>query len=212
MIAEKGYNSDMKYAFFGADTPAVNPIDPAFKKVHDQRHLYDLLAEVWCEYTCAPRLRPEWSKENRTLGQCSITSFLVQDVYGGEVYGVPLAGGGYHCYNVVGGVRFDLTSEQFGEEKLLYDDKYPQSRAEHFADEEKHERYLILKRELEKRGVTNPLRDIEKDNVYVMSGGVGVKLEYYYKVHYQKEFAIDTVRKFGHYNLLKYRVVEGDHD
>ena len=69
-----------------------------------------------------------------------------------------------------------------------------------------------MKRELEKRGVLNPLRDIVKDNVYVMSGGAGIKLEYYYKAHYQKEFAIDTVRKFGHYNLLKYKVVEGDHD
>lgn len=69
-----------------------------------------------------------------------------------------------------------------------------------------------MKSELEKRGITNPLRDIVKDNVYVMSGGAGIKLEYYYKAHYQKEFAIDTVRKFGHYNLLKYKVVEGDHD
>lgn len=69
-----------------------------------------------------------------------------------------------------------------------------------------------MKRELEKRGVTNPLRDIVKDNVYVVSGGTGVKLEYYYKAHYQKEFAIDTVQKYGHYNLLKYRVLEGDHE
>lgn len=69
-----------------------------------------------------------------------------------------------------------------------------------------------MKRELEKRGVTNPLRDIVKDNVYVVDGGSGIKLDYYYKEHYHKEFAIDTVQKFGHYNLLKYRVVEGDHD
>ena len=69
-----------------------------------------------------------------------------------------------------------------------------------------------MKRELEKRGVTNPLRDIVNDNVYVVSGGVGIKLDYYYKAHYQKEFVVDTVKKFGHYNLLKYRVVEDDHD
>ena len=69
-----------------------------------------------------------------------------------------------------------------------------------------------MKRELEKRGVTNPLRDMVKDNVYVVDGGSGIKLDYYYKAHYQKEFAIDTVKKFGHYNLLKYKVVEGDHD
>lgn len=69
-----------------------------------------------------------------------------------------------------------------------------------------------MKREFEKRGVTNPLRDMVKDNVYVVDGGSGIKLDYYYKAHYQKEFAIDTVKKFGHYNLLKYKVVEGDHD
>ena len=139
------------YRFYGAETPSVTPIQEAYAAVGDQRNLYDLLSGIWSRETCAPRLRAQWSESNKTLGQCSITSFLVQDVYGGEVYGVPLAGGGYHCYNVVKGVRFDLTSEQFGEEKLLYDDKYPQSRAEHFADEEKYARYLLLKRELEKR-------------------------------------------------------------
>ena len=102
------YNSAMKYAFYGADTPALSPIDPTFAAVGDQRRLYDILSDVWCEYTCAPRLRPEWSKENRTLGQCSITAFLAQDIYGGEVYGIPLEGGGYHCYNAVGEVVFDL--------------------------------------------------------------------------------------------------------
>ena len=140
-----------RYGFYGADTPALTPVDPAYAAVDDQRALYDLLSAIWSRETCAPRYRGEWSEENKTLGQCSITAFLVQDIFGGEVYGVPLAGGGYHCYNVVNGVRFDLTSEQFGEEKLLYDDKYPQSRAEHFADEEKRNRYLMLKKALDEK-------------------------------------------------------------
>ena len=140
-----------KYRFYGWDTKPLTPKDPSYRKVGDQRALYDLLREIWCRESCAPRLRPDWSEKNPTLGQCSITSFLVQDVYGGEVYGVPLAGGGYHCYNLVDGVRFDLTSEQFGEEKLVYDDKYPQSREEHFRDEEKYARYLLLKEELKKK-------------------------------------------------------------
>lgn len=138
------------YRFYGAETPSVAPIDRTYAAVGDQRALYDLLKTLWSAETCAPRLRPLWSTKNRTLGQCSITSFLVQDIYGGEVYGVPLAEGGFHCYNVVNGVRFDLTSEQFGEEKLLYDDKYPQSREEHFKDEDKFARYSLLKSELEK--------------------------------------------------------------
>ena len=141
----------MKYAFYGAETPSIKPIRQEYEAIADQRAMYDLLSGIWCVESCAPRLRPQWSAENPTLGQCSITSFLVQDIFGGEVYGVPLAGGGYHCYNVVGCVRFDLTSEQFGDEALIYDDKHPQSREEHFADADKYARYLLLKRELNKK-------------------------------------------------------------
>ena len=136
------------YRFYGADMPSVKPTNEEYAKIADQRALYDLLLKVWCSETCAPRLRKDWSDKNKTLGQCSITSFLVQDIFGGEVYGVPLPGGGFHCYNVVKGVRFDLTSEQFGQEKLRYDDRYPQSRNEHFADEEKKARYKLLKSKL----------------------------------------------------------------
>ena len=66
------------------------------------RDIYDLLSNIWCEYTCAPRMRKDWSEANRTLGQCSITAFLAQDLFGGKVYGVPLEDGNYHCFNVVG--------------------------------------------------------------------------------------------------------------
>ena len=138
----------MKYFFYGADTPAIKPTDSAFAAIGDQRRLYDLLSEIWCEYTCAPRLRPEWSPENRTLGQCSITAFLVQDIYGGKVYGIPLPGGGYHCYNGVGDVTFDLTSEQFGDTPLTFDKENEQSREIHFSDPEKYARYLYLRERL----------------------------------------------------------------
>lgn len=141
-----------KYSFYGSETPSVYPIAEEFKGVKDQRGLYDLLWDIWCEKSCAPRLRGEWSEENRTLGQCSITSFLVQDIFGGKVFGVPLEGGGVHCYNVVvDGVRFDLTSEQFQGKPLVYEDRSEQFRAEHFSDKEKESRYEYLKSELLKK-------------------------------------------------------------
>lgn len=138
----------MAYKFYGNDTPSVKPINPDFNKVKDQRHLYDLMSNIWCEYSCAPRYRKEWSKDNMTIGQCSITSFLIQDIFGGEVYGVPLDEGGFHCFNKVGDVIFDLTSEQFGDKKLKYTLNFEQSREEHFASQEKYERYLYLKNTL----------------------------------------------------------------
>ena len=112
------------------------------------RDYYDLLSEIWCADTCAPRMRSDWLPENKTLGQCSITAFLLQDLYGGKVFGVPLGDGNYHCFNVVGGCVFDLTSEQFGDVRLNYADCPEQFRETHFAKEEKRQRYEVLKARL----------------------------------------------------------------
>ena len=141
----------MDYRFYGWEGANARPVSAEYEKVSDPRHLYDLLCTIWCAQTCAPRLRGGWSMENQTLGQCSITAFLVQDIFGGEVLGIPLQGGGVHCLNKAGGCLFDLTSEQFGDEKLDYSCCIPQSRDVHFADPEKYNRYLYLKNELLKR-------------------------------------------------------------
>ena len=109
---------------------------------------YDLLSDIWCAETCAPRMRKDWTMGNRTLGQCSITAFLIQDIYGGKVYGVPLGDGNFHCFNDVGGCVFDLTSEQFGDTKLDYTNCPEQDRAVHFAKAEKRKRYELLKERL----------------------------------------------------------------
>ncbi|MBR4984943.1 MAG: hypothetical protein IKY83_04305 [Proteobacteria bacterium] len=135
----------MTYRFYGWASADVLPVNALFGGVGDPRHLYDLLSGIWCEATCAPRLRQGWTKENRTLGQCSITAFLVQDIYGGSVYGILRPGGNYHCYNAVDGCVFDLTSEQFGDETLDYTDNPEQFREVHFAKEEKRLRYEYLR-------------------------------------------------------------------
>lgn len=126
-----------EYKFYGWQTADVSAASKEYKKIETPRHLYDLLSEIWCADTCAPRMRDDWTKDNMTLGQCSITAFLTQDIFGGEVYGILRSGGNYHCYNVVGDCVFDLTSEQFGSEALVYEGNPIQSREVHFAKEEK---------------------------------------------------------------------------
>ena len=138
----------MKYDYHGSEDTGLRIDNPLYPKIHSPQEMYETLSEIWCEYTCAPRMRKDWSKENRTLGQCSVTAFLVQDVFGGEVYGIPLKEGGYHCFNVADGHLFDLTSAQF-KEKLDYNDCVLQKREVHFAKQEKYERYLYLKKEFE---------------------------------------------------------------
>ena len=134
------------YKFYGWETADVTD-----ERGLTPRDYYDMLSEIWCAETCAPRLREGWSPENKTLGQCSITAFLIQDIFGGKVRGILRPGGNHHCFNEVSGCVFDLTSEQFGDEKLDYTDCPEQSREVHFAKEEKRLRYEYLRSELMKK-------------------------------------------------------------
>ncbi len=135
----------MSYQFYGWETALCPAKDLTYPGINTPRDLYDALTKVWCADTCAPRMRRDWSRDNITLGQCSITAFLVQDIFGGVVYGIPRQGGTFHLYNDVDGCVFDLTSEQFCGEKLCYENNPEQFREVHFAKEEKRLRYELLK-------------------------------------------------------------------
>ena len=105
------------YCFYGwekADVRDRNGLTP--------RDYYDLLSEIWCAETCAPRMRKD--------------------------YGVPLEDGSFHCFNEVDGCVFDLTSEQFDDRKLDYENCPEQFRETHFANAEKRARYELLKEKL----------------------------------------------------------------
>lgn len=105
----------------------------------------------WTRETCTARLRNKYSESNKTAGQCAITAFLVQDIFGGEIHELD-TGRGLHCYNVIDGVAIDLTSEQFGDEgaKLCYENNPLQPVREiRMAETQKGERYELLKNNLE---------------------------------------------------------------
>ncbi len=144
---------EKQYNFYGWKTADITADDPEYPGITTPRDLYDALLDVWCAETCAARMRSDWSEDNPTLGQCSITSFLAQDIFGGKVYGILQPGGNYHCYNVVGDCCFDLTSEQFGEKakELIYENNPEQSREEHFAKDDKKYRYELLKSRLKEK-------------------------------------------------------------
>lgn len=140
----------MEYKFWGWEHADAKPISDEYKGIKSPIDLYDALSNVWCAETCAARMRQSWTKENKTLGQCSVTAFLVQDIFGGKVYGINLENGNVHCYNVIGDCKFDLTSEQFGDEVLNYENNPEQFREKHFADTDKLHRYEYLTAALKK--------------------------------------------------------------
>lgn len=139
----------MQYNFYGWEQAGIPAANEHFIGIKTPRDLYDALAKIWCADTCAPRMRDKWSPENKTMGQCSITAFLAQDIFGGKVFGIRRPDGNYHCYNVVGSCVFDLTSEQFGDEILNYANNPEQFREVHFEKEEKRLRYECLKAKLQ---------------------------------------------------------------
>lgn len=143
------------YIFYGNENASkVHVLNKIYKDIETPLDLYDKLSRIWCADTCAPRMRDDWTPYNMTLGQCSITAFLAQDIFGGEVYAMPTTNGGVHCYNNVDGIVFDLTSEQFQEKAkdLVYDCSLLQNRESenHFFKAEKRQRYEYLKSRLEK--------------------------------------------------------------
>jgi len=145
MINDSSLNS---FAFYGHQAAAkVNAISTLYKGIQTPLDLYKALSTIWCKETCGPALQPEWTLDNKTLGQCSITAFLAQDIFGGDVYAMHTENG-MHCYNVVNGQCFDLTSEQFGDKakELVYTGNILQHREDaiHFAREEKFLRYKNL--------------------------------------------------------------------
>lgn len=145
-------NCSEKYNFYGWKNAIISPAENEYKGlIKNPQHLYDLLSEIWCAETCAPRMRNQWTADNKTFGQCSITAFLAQDIFGGKVFGVLRNGGNFHCYNVIDDCIFDLTSEQFGDEILCYENNPEQTREVHFSKEEKKLRYEYLKNELRKK-------------------------------------------------------------
>ena len=136
--------------FYGCKHSDLKPTNGEFAFVGSLGGLYRLLLGCWRRETCAPRLQEKWSESNPTCGQCSITSFLVQDIFGGEVYGVPNGDCSFHCFNKVGDAVFDLTSEQF-DHRIEYMLDIPQKREIHFAKAEKKLRYEALKAMLMRR-------------------------------------------------------------
>ena len=138
------------YGFYGWKDADVKARTDEYPGIETPKDLYRVLWHVWSKETCTARMRADWTEENATLGQCTITAFLAQDIFGGRVWGVPLGDGNFHCFNAARDRIFDLTSEQFGDRKLDYSLRYEQLRHDHFMKPGKRERYEALKEALKR--------------------------------------------------------------
>ena len=68
----------------------------------------------WSKDTCVPSLKDYWNEENKALGQCAITSLIVNDFLGGKIMRC-MCETGSHYYNLINDEIIDLTDSQFNE-------------------------------------------------------------------------------------------------
>ena len=118
LIENTDYKYDSVYRFYGWEhAEDIAPIkDCGYKNIGE---LYLALLKAWSRETCSAKFRHAWSPENPSVGQCTITAAIVHELFGGEVMGLPLYGGGMHSFNRINGITVDLACEQFGKNALL---------------------------------------------------------------------------------------------
>jgi len=132
--------------YYNSGHTEIKAINPLYKGINTPDDLYNALMHCWTKETCTERLRNKYNDGNKTAGQCAITAFLVQDIFGGEIREMD-TGRGLHCYNVINGIAIDLTSEQFGADaaKLNYENNPLQPDRElRMSQNQKRERYELL--------------------------------------------------------------------
>ena len=100
--------------------------------------LYHVLRRCWSTETGS-----KWLPDNPARGQCSVTSLVVHDVFGGEILKTRV-GPFWHFYNRIGETRWDLTVSQF-DVPIPFDDM-PASRDEVLADTSVEQYELLAQR------------------------------------------------------------------
>lgn len=107
------------------------------------KELERIIRMSWRKETCIPSLQQLWKEENPSLGQCAITSLVINDYVGGKIMRC-MCSTGSHYYNLINGDIVDLTSEQFGDEKPLYEEASERTREYLLSNDDTKRRYIML--------------------------------------------------------------------
>ena len=74
----------------------------------------EALEKSWCLETAYPGDREYWTPEKSSIGQCTVTSMVLFDYFGGRIIrGYSKKYNIYHYWNIIDGVKIDLTFSQF---------------------------------------------------------------------------------------------------
>lgn len=109
----------------------------------EKEELKQLFLLSWKQETCSKGLKSEWTQENPALGQCAITSLIVNDFFGGKIMRC-MSSRGSHYYNLIDDEVIDLTVEQFWGEIPQYEEGQERTREYLLSNEDTKNRYEKL--------------------------------------------------------------------
>jgi hypothetical protein len=75
----------------------------------DEHLVKQVLVQCWSKQSSS-----SWIENNPARGQCSVTAIVIQERFGGEILKTNVDGQ-WHFYNVIDGIKYDLTIDQFEE-------------------------------------------------------------------------------------------------
>lgn len=78
----------------------------------DIKKLENALLKSYSKELCYYKVQNNWTDDNKTFGMCGITTLLVQEYFGGEIYKTHVNGISHH-FNKINGNVIDLTKDQF---------------------------------------------------------------------------------------------------
>jgi len=101
-----------------------------------------MLEKSWTKETCSMGLKDSWTKDNKALGQCAVTTLIVNDFLGGKIMRC-MCETGSHYYNLINNEVVDLTKSQF---KVIPDYQMGEERTREYllSNEDTKNRYLLL--------------------------------------------------------------------
>lgn len=103
----------------------------------------DIIEMSWTKETCISGLKEEWNSNNPGIGQCDITTLIINDFMGGKIMRCT-AYNGSHYYNLINGEIIDLTVEQFNGNIPDYREGEERTREYLLSNEDTKNRYLLL--------------------------------------------------------------------
>ena len=105
--------------------------------------LKQIIEKSWRVESCYPNLQQIWNKYNPSLGQCAVTSLIVNDFMGGKIMRC-MCGDVSHYFNLVNDNIIDLTLNQFNGEIPDYSNYQERSREYLLSNNDTRDRNLIL--------------------------------------------------------------------